>query len=205
MYKILLQSKLISGSTMHDEHLWKGAESLCVTCEKPGEEVPEGGEVCGRMRPAHQQHQALAHRRTIYTPKSVLIPGGGDPFFLLNGLGIFSFKLFLPAGAQLFLVLLSPLIAFSCCQVAVSHTMLTAKRCRLSWLTNSALVYEPKYGGAGGFCQWLQPFTRSPNKLWRSTSIFNFWLIPFHGTHFCSELRVGYVFMSIRVRMDFLF
>jgi hypothetical protein len=24
------------------------------------------------------------------------------------------------------------------------------KRCRLSWLTNSALVYEPKCGGAGG-------------------------------------------------------
>jgi hypothetical protein len=24
------------------------------------------------------------------------------------------------------------------------------KRCRLSWLTNSALVYEPKCGGRGG-------------------------------------------------------
>jgi hypothetical protein len=24
------------------------------------------------------------------------------------------------------------------------------KRCRLSWLTNSALVYEPKCGGKGG-------------------------------------------------------
>jgi hypothetical protein len=24
------------------------------------------------------------------------------------------------------------------------------KRCRLSWLTNSALVYEPKCGGMGG-------------------------------------------------------
>ncbi len=46
------------------------------TCEKPGEEEPEGGEVCGRMRPAHQQHKALAHRRTIYTPKVVLILGG---------------------------------------------------------------------------------------------------------------------------------
>jgi hypothetical protein len=65
---------LISGSTMHKLQLSKVAESF--TCEKPGEEVPEGGEVCGRMRPAHQQHQALAHRRTIYTPKSVLIPRG---------------------------------------------------------------------------------------------------------------------------------
>ncbi len=26
------------------------------------------------------------------------------------------------------------------------------KRCRLSWLTNSALVYEPKCGGEGGSC-----------------------------------------------------
>jgi hypothetical protein len=25
-----------------------------------------------------------------------------------------------------------------------------AKRCRQSWLTNRALVYEPKYGGMGG-------------------------------------------------------
>ncbi len=25
------------------------------------------------------------------------------------------------------------------------------KKCRLSWLTNSALVYEPKCGGRGGF------------------------------------------------------
>jgi hypothetical protein len=24
------------------------------------------------------------------------------------------------------------------------------KRCRLSWLTNSALIYEPKCGGSGG-------------------------------------------------------
>ncbi len=29
-----------------------------------------------------------------------------------------------------------------------------AKRCRLSWLTNSALVYEPKCGGSGGGELW---------------------------------------------------
>ncbi len=29
------------------------------------------------------------------------------------------------------------------------------KRCRLSWLTNSALVYEPKCGGYGGLRQWV--------------------------------------------------
>jgi hypothetical protein len=44
------------------------------------------------------------------------------------------------------------------------------KRCRPSWLTNSALVYEPKCGGGGkglrGLSQWVQLFTWSPNKLW---------------------------------------
>ncbi len=48
------------------------------------------------------------------------------------------------------------------------------KRCRLSWLTNSALVYEPKCGGRGDLLgllsQWVD---RSPNKLGRSNSIFN--------------------------------
>ncbi len=48
------------------------------------------------------------------------------------------------------------------------------KRCRISWLTNSALVYEPKCGG--GDVAGSQPMStalpRSPNKLWRSNSIF---------------------------------
>ncbi len=50
------------------------------------------------------------------------------------------------------------------------------KRCRLSLLTNSALVYESQCGGMGGVAT-SQPMStaehRSPNKLWRSTSIFN--------------------------------
>ncbi len=50
------------------------------------------------------------------------------------------------------------------------------KRCRLSWLTNSTLVYEPKCGGRGGVAG-SQPMStavhRCPNKLWRSDSIFN--------------------------------
>ncbi len=36
------------------------------------------------------------------------------------------------------------------------------KRCRPSWLTNSALVYEPKCGGRGelrGISQWVQLYT----------------------------------------------
>ncbi len=54
------------------------------------------------------------------------------------------------------------------------------KRCRLSWLTNSALVYEPICGGRGGLAG-SQPMStavhRSPNKLWRSNSVFNLWVL----------------------------
>jgi hypothetical protein len=56
------------------------------------------------------------------------------------------------------------------------------KTCRLSWLTNSALVYEPKYGGRG--VAGSQPMStavhRSPNKLWNG----------FHVLYFLSE-RAG--------------
>ncbi len=48
--------------------------------------------------------------------------------------------------------------------------------CRLSWLTNSALVYEPKCGGGGGLrglSRWEQLCTSSPNKLRRTNFIFN--------------------------------
>ncbi len=49
------------------------------------------------------------------------------------------------------------------------------KRMCLSWLTNSTLVYEPKCGGRWGVAG-SQPMStavnRSPNKLWKSNSIF---------------------------------
>jgi hypothetical protein len=55
------------------------------------------------------------------------------------------------------------------------------KRRRLSWLTNSAQVYEPKYGGGGGIAG-TQPtstaVTWSPNKFSRSNSIFDLWPLP---------------------------
>jgi hypothetical protein len=47
-------------------------------------------------------------------------------------------------------------------------------RCRLSWLTNSALVHEPKYRWGGGGVEGPQPeqlCTWSQNKLWISNSI----------------------------------
>jgi hypothetical protein len=50
------------------------------------------------------------------------------------------------------------------------------KRCRPSWLTNSALVYEPKCrrrGGVAGSQPMSTAVHRSPNTLWRSHSIFN--------------------------------
>jgi hypothetical protein len=50
------------------------------------------------------------------------------------------------------------------------------KRCRLSWPTNSALVYEPKYGGrvvAGSQPLSTAVQKNSPNILCRSNSIFN--------------------------------
>jgi hypothetical protein len=34
--------------------------------------------------------------------------------------------------------------------VVLGQTQQVTKRCRLYWLTNSALVYEPKCGGMGG-------------------------------------------------------
>ncbi len=55
------------------------------------------------------------------------------------------------------------------------------KRCRLSLLTNSALVYESQCRGMGSYGVSANEYscahhvTWSPNKLWRSTSIFNLW------------------------------
>jgi len=46
--------------------------------------------------------------------------------------------------------------------IAVYCSQGVTKRCRLSWLTNSALIYEPKCGGRGelrGLCHWVQLHT----------------------------------------------
>ncbi len=47
----------------------------------------------------------------------------------------------------------------SLCTELFNYLQGLTKRCRLSWLTNSALVYEPKCGGGGelrGISQWVQ-------------------------------------------------
>jgi hypothetical protein len=55
-------------------------------------------------------------------------------------------------------------------------------RCRLSWLTNSALVCEPKCGGKGGVAG-SQPMSTAAHRIpyksleqWRSDSMFNLWV-----------------------------
>ncbi len=75
------------------------------------------------------------------------------------------------------------------------------KRCHLSWLTNSALICEPKCGGGGsrGLSHWVQLCTWSPKKLWRSNSIFSLfrklklhchnYTKPFFSTHPAHKLR----------------
>ncbi len=64
--------------------------------------------------------------------------------------------------------------------VSCTYQQGVTKRCRLSWLTNSALVWAQmrrEGGGCGGLSQWVQLCTWSPNKLWRSNSILNL-IIP---------------------------
>jgi hypothetical protein len=88
-------------------------------------------------------------------------------------------------------------MSFICRQLR-SATLVTyrqgvTKRCRLSWLTSSALVYEPKCGGRGRVAG-SQPMStavhRSPNKLWRSNSIFNLCLPAKKYSFFCIAKHV---------------
>ncbi len=48
----------------------------------------------------------------------------------------------------------------------------------ISWLTNSALVYEPKCKGRGESQPMSSAVHRSPNKVWRSNSILSLWFPP---------------------------
>jgi hypothetical protein len=53
------------------------------------------------------------------------------------------------------------------------------KRCRLSWLTNSALLYSPnagEVGSCGVLSQWVQLYTGAQINCGRSNSIFNLWV-----------------------------
>jgi hypothetical protein len=79
-----------------------------------------------------------------------------------------------------------------------NYTQGVTKRCRLSLLTNSAFVYEPKCGGeeVAGYQPMSTAIHRSSKKLWRSNSIFYPWNypsaeeIPFSGVVNYIPLRV---------------
>jgi hypothetical protein len=80
-------------------------------------------------------------------------------------------------GPFLFSMLFKPTVYSNF--IAGEAQVLPTKRCRLSWLTNSALVFESQLWGEGGGCgvsvneySCAHHVTWSPNKLWRSTSIF---------------------------------
>jgi hypothetical protein len=108
--------------------------------------------------------------------------------FLLLSSALFFCLPFLPRFAMpshtlsyslsLFLTLLPPppILPSS----ALYHHQVVTRRCRLSWLTNSALVHtSPNAGGWGG-CgvsanenSCAHHVTWSPSKLWTSNSIFN--------------------------------
>jgi hypothetical protein len=67
------------------------------------------------------------------------------------------------------------------------------KRSRLSWLTNSSLVYEPKWGGwgGGGFQPMSSAVHMEPNycKLWRSNHLTPY--LPYG----CGEGRPSFSFI----------
>jgi hypothetical protein len=67
------------------------------------------------------------------------------------------------------------------------------KRCCLSWLTNSALVYEPKCEGRGGVAGSQSMSTavhRSQNKLWISNSILNLYVLVLPVNNLTSSSEV---------------
>ncbi len=74
-------------------------------------------------------------------------------------------------------LLLSSLLPFR--PIVQCHQWVT-KRCRISWLTNSAHVYEPKCGGRGGGVAGPQPMStavhRSPNTRYLTNECYSFLL-----------------------------
>ncbi len=75
------------------------------------------------------------------------------------------------------------LCRYSTCLIMYIHDQGVKKRCRLSLLTNSAFVIRVQKRGKGGSCcvsanenSCVHHVTWIPNKLCRSTSIFNLYL-----------------------------
>jgi hypothetical protein len=91
------------------------------------------------------------------------------------------------------------MVLHSCKSTELASGQGVTKGCRLSWLTNSDLVYEPKCGGGGGVAG-SQPMRtaehRNPNKLWRSNSIFNLRIGGLIQKEVISNLKGGNRFLS---------
>ncbi len=81
------------------------------------------------------------------------------------------------------------------------NTKRVTKWCRPSWLTNSALVYEPKCWGSGGVAE-SQPIStavhRSPNKLWISNSIYKRCISIQYG-RLCSKIVKLKIIYSLKI------
>jgi hypothetical protein len=68
----------------------------------------------------------------------------------------------------------------------------------VSWQTNSALVYEPKCGrreGVAGSQKMNRAVHRSPNKLWKSNSLFNQCYGPSKTTTFTPSSSSGFLLL----------
>ncbi len=96
--------------------------------------------------------------------------------------------LFSPATRHLFITSAQPHDSWQKVSSVPQACSSGGSRCRLSRLTNSALVFEPKCRGTGvgGGVAASQPTSaaiyRSPNKIWRSNSIFNLCVHPFSSS-----------------------
>ncbi len=82
--------------------------------------------------------------------------------------------------------------------IAGEAQVLPTKRCRLSWLTNSALIYESQCGGEGGGCgvsaneySCAHHVTWSPNKLRGSTHVSPYLTYVPTGTLLPSSQPIG--------------
>ncbi len=64
------------------------------------------------------------------------------------------------------------------------------KRCRLSLLTNSALVYESKRGGRGGVAG-SQPMSTAVHITWHGGAQINFGDLPTHLTYAGDDCRLS--------------
>ncbi len=91
--------------------------------------------------------------------------------FIFHSFTIASLSSPSPLSPLFFSLLLIPTRYRSCYHPPQGVT----KRCRLSWLATIAPSYwSPNAGGGGrGVSANEYSWTRSPNKLWRSNSIFN--------------------------------